>query len=157
MCTEVRNTVYPYPAISFEIDPHAFFSRLLYWLKHALQVPAYAAYFTNVGAALKDTIPEYRDGFFTVKLWALGALCAFSRSRGDFLRTFDPGFYQEVTDKLKKGWPEAADLDGIRNGVSIAIRLLELILDPPTSRHAWDGLTLYRLQDEGAMLPRPDY
>jgi len=108
-----------------------------------------------------EMVPEARDGFSAVRRWALGALNVRSRPRGDVRVAFDARSSKKVTEELKSGWEKAENLSRIRSAVSNATHLLDLLLDPGArsthSRYAWDGLTLYWLQEEGTIVPWPYY
>jgi hypothetical protein len=92
-------------------------------------------------------IPEAVEGFCTVKRWAFDALSALGRPKSELQLEFADVSYTGAMKELKNGWERTANLESIRSAVSRATHLLGLLVDPP--RLAWDGLTLYRLGDEG--------
>ena len=102
---------------------------------------------------------EARDGFSSVKRWANGALNALGHSRGEVRVNIDACSRKKVTGELKSGWEKTEDLSRIRSAVSKATNLLDLLLDPGAlpilHRYAWDGITLYWLQEEDTIVPWP--
>ena len=131
---------------SREINTHVSLPRrLLQALDGALKPPGPL---TGSKYALKgDLIPEAVEGFSTAKRWALGALTALGRPKSELQLEFADVSYMAAMKELKNGWERTANLESIRSAVSRATHLLGLLVDPP--RLAWDGLTLYRLRDEG--------
>jgi hypothetical protein len=104
--------------------------------------------------ALKgDLIPDALEGFCTAKRWALGALIALGRPNSELQPEFATVSYTEAMKELKSGWERTANPESIRSAISRATHLLGLLVDPP--RLAWDGLTLYRLEDEGHKFSGP--
>jgi hypothetical protein len=120
----------------------------------------FPGYLTIAETTLKGMIvPEAWEGFSVVKRWANGALSALCRSRGEVRVNIDAGSYKKVTEELKSGWEKTENLSRIRSAVSKATNLLDLLLDPGAPpnlpRYAWDGITLYWLQEEDTIVPWP--
>lgn len=133
------------------------YRRLLHAVKNALEFPGYL---TIAETTLNGKmVLEARDGFSTVKRWANGALNALGHSRGEVRVNIDAGSRKKVTEELKSGWEKTEDLSRIRSAVSKATNLLDLLLDPGAlpilHRYAWDGITLYWLQEEDTIVPWP--
>jgi hypothetical protein len=121
--------------------------RLLHALEGALKPPGPL---TGSKYTLKgDLIPEALEGFLTVKRWAIRALTALGNPGVELQLDCAAGSYTEAMKELTDGWERTANLDRLRSAVSKATHLLGgLLLDPP--RLAWDGITLYRLREEGS-------
>jgi hypothetical protein len=120
----------------------------------------FPGYLTIAETTLKGKmVPEAREGFSAVKRWANGALNALGHSRGEVRVNIDAGSHKKVTEELKSGWEKTENLSRIRSTVSKATNLLDLLLDPGAlsifPRYAWDGITLYRLQEEDTVIPWP--
>jgi hypothetical protein len=66
-----------------------------------------------------------------------------------------------MAGELRNGWERTEDLSRIRSAVSKATRLLDLSLDPGAfsahSRYAWDGVTLYLMEEKATVVPWPYY
>lgn len=99
-----------------------------------------------------DLIPEASVAFLTVKRWAVGVLIALGHPRVEVQFEVSVGSYTEVMKELNGGWEKKANLDSLRNAVSRATQLFDgLLSDPPGL--GWDGITLYRLREEGPNFP----
>ena len=149
----MRNTVFIVLPSRLKAIPTLLHRRLLYALKNALEFPGHLA--ISETTLNGEMIPEAWVGLSAVKRWALGALNPPSRSRGDARS------YKGVIEELKNRWEKTENLSRIRSAVSKATHLLDLLLDPGTfsthSRYAWDGVTLYWLEEKGTVVPWPYY
>ena len=155
----MRNTVSIVLPSRLKAIPTFLHRRLLHALKNALELPGHLTISeTTLNGGM---IPEARVGLSVVKRWAVGALNVPSRSRGDARVAFGARSYKEVTEELKNGWEKTENLSRIRSAVSTATHLLDRLLDPGTpsthSRYAWDGVTLYWLDEEVTVVPWPYY
>jgi hypothetical protein len=98
-------------------------------------------------------IPEARDGFLVVKRWAREALSKYhgTARQASSQRVLLAG--SRLTMYSEDKWEGTLHLERLRSAIMKVTELFGLLLDPRAGPGlAWDGITLYRLQ-QGTLRP----
>ena len=98
-----------------------------------------------------DLISDASEGFSIANQWALEALKTLAlrrfgrrtlRSQGAFLAG------SRVGVQLTNRWEESLDLEGLKAAIAEATEIFGLLLDSSSPAAGWDGITLYRIQED---------